>query len=128
MRLRNTSVQRYGMMSQVEAVCCSAVKTSIDTKSPLIIVATETGHTAAMIAKYRPQCPILAITVSETVSRQLLIVRGVVPMLTASFQGIENVLLKAMARVKEDNMVESGQMVVCVHGQQEETPGASNVM
>jgi len=126
--LRAAMVARFGKMSQVESVCSSAVKTSLDADGPLIVALTETGHTARLIAKYRPKCPILAITASETVSRQLLSVRGVLPMLTASFVGTDSVIQKALARAKEDKMVQTGQVVVCIHGQREECSGASNLM
>jgi len=115
-------------MSPVESVCSSAVKATIDAGCPLIIALTETGATARLIAKYRPQCPILAITASETTARQLLAIRGVVPMLTASFQGTDSVLAKAVARAKECGMVKTGAEVVAVHGQKEECPGQSNLM
>ena len=48
------------VMTPVESVCSSAVKTVIDSDCKLIIALTETGHTARVIAKYRPPCPILA--------------------------------------------------------------------
>jgi len=126
--IRQAMVHRFGKMAGVESVCSSAVKTSLDADSPLIIALTETGHTAQIIAKYRPKCPILAITASETTSRQLLVVRGVVPMLTASFVGTDSVIQKALVKAKEDGMVAPGQIVVCVHGQREECAGASNLM
>lgn len=126
--IRAAMVHRFGKMTGVESVCSSAVKTSLDGDSPLIIALTETGHTAQMIAKYRPRCPILAITASETASRQLLVVRGVIPMLTASFVGTDSVIQKALVKAKEDKMVEPGQIVVCVHGQREECSGASNLL
>jgi len=126
--IRESVKDRYGKMSQVESVCSSAVKTAMDSESPLIIALTETGHTAQLIAKYAPKCPILAITASETACRQLLVVRGVVPMLTASFVGTDSVIQKALAKAKEDGMVSAGQVVVCVHGQREECAGASNLL
>merc|ERR1712232_1016498 len=126
--IRQAVTSRCGKMSQVESVCSSAVKTALDSDAPLIIALTETGHTAQLIAKYRPKCPILAITASETACRQLLVVRGVSPMLTASFVGTDSVIQKALAKAKEDKMVSTGQIVVCVHGQREECAGASNLL
>merc|ERR1712137_655642 len=113
-------------MSQVESVCSSAVKCTVDSNCPLIVVLTETGHTARLIAKYRPKAPILAITASETTVRQLLAVRGVIPMLTASFVGTDSVITKALNKAKADGMVKAGDCVVAVHGQKEECAGASN--
>merc|ERR1712232_343689 len=117
-----------GGMESVESICSAAVKAAIDSKCPLIVALTETGHTARAIAKYRPRATILAISASETTVRQLLCVRGVVPMLTASFVGTDSVISKALARAKEDGMVKSGDCVIAVHGQREECPGQSNLL
>jgi len=126
--MREAVIHRHGKMSMVESVCSSAVETSLDCEAPLIICLTETGHSAMLIAKYRPRCPILAITASESTCRQLLVVRGVLPMLTASFVGTDSVIQKALAKAKEDGMVTAGQVVVAIHGQKEECSGASNLL
>merc|ERR1712066_1118197 len=126
--LRMATLQKYQTMSAVESVCSSAVKATIDAACPLIVVLTETGHTARIIAKYRPRAPILAITASDTTARQLQCIRGVVPMLTASFVGTDSVITKALARAKSEGMVKSGECAVCVHGQREECPGHSNLL
>merc|ERR1712154_467557 len=115
-------------MSAVESVCSSAVKATIDAGCPLIVVLTETGHTARSIAKYRPKAPILAICASETTIRQLNLVRGVTPMLTASFVGTDAVIAKALDKAKALGMVKSGDSVIAVHGQKEEVQGQSNLM
>jgi pyruvate kinase len=118
----------FKTISAVESVCSSAVKSTVDANCPLIIVLTETGHTALMIAKYRPKATILAISASETSVRQLLCVRGVVPMLTASFVGTDSVITKALVRAKAEGMCKSGDTIVAVHGQREECPGHSNLL
>jgi len=112
----------------VESVCSSAVKVSVDSGCKLIIALTETGQTARLISKYRPKATILAISASETSVRQLLCIRGVTPMLTASFVGTDSVIAKALTRAKADGMVVSGDWVVAIHGQKEECPGSSNLM
>jgi len=125
---RMRTLDKFKEMSAVESVCSSAVKATIDSGCKLIIALTETGSTAQCIAKYRPRAPILAISASETTVRQLLVVRGVVPMLTASFAGTESVIAKALEKAKADGMVVSGDMVIAVHGQREECPGHSNLL
>merc|ERR1719231_1874992 len=115
-------------ITSVESVCASAVKAAVDASCPLIIALTETGHTALMLAKYRPQAPILAITASETTVRQLLVSRGVIPMLTASFVGTDSVIAKAIDKAKSEGLLKTGDCVVAIHGQREECPGHSNLM
>jgi len=122
------NVAALGKTSSVEAVCSSAVKAAMDADAKLILVLTETGHTAYQIAKYRPKAPILAISASETTIRQLLCSRGVCPVLTASFVGTDQVIQKGLVKAKEDGLVKSGDIVVAVHGTREECPGHSNLM
>merc|ERR1712226_1432158 len=68
----------HGRIPPVESTCSAAVKCAMDSDCPLIVALTETGSTARLIAKYRPKCPILAITASDSTARQLLTARGVV--------------------------------------------------
>jgi len=126
--LRQGVLAKFKHLSPVESICSSAVKATIDMGSNLIVALTESGHTARIIAKYRPKATILAIAASESTVRQLQCVRGVVPMLTASFVGTDSVIAKALARAKSDGMARSGDVVVCVHGQREECPGHSNLL
>jgi len=125
---RNVSILNQGAFSPTESTCSSAVKASLDSNAPLIVALTETGSTARILAKYRPQCQILAITASESTVRQLLTVRGVIPMLTASFVGTDAVISKALEFAKNAGIVVKGDYVVAVHGLKEECAGHSNLM
>merc|ERR1712039_847367 len=126
--LRLATLDKFQAMTPVESVCSSAVKATVDSNCPLIVALTETGHTARMIAKYRPKATILAISASESTVRQLMCVRGVVPMHTASFVGTDSVIQKALVRAKADGMAKAGDAVVAIHGQREECPGHSNLL
>jgi pyruvate kinase len=128
LKLRLSVMSSAGMMPSVEAICSAAVKSAMDGQCKLIVSLTETGHTAWMVAKYRPKAPILAITASETTIRQLQCVWGVVPMLTASFVGTDSVIQKALVRAKADGMVQQGDTIIAIHGQREECPGHSNLL
>jgi pyruvate kinase len=113
----------FGQMTSVEAMCSSAVKTTMDADCKLIIVLTESGVAARVVAKYRPGVPIIAVSASEQVTRQFNVVRGVHAMLTESFAGTDSVITKAINYAKGLGMVSPGDAVVCVHGQNE--PGMS---
>jgi len=126
--IRSGVLRSCATLPAVESICSSAVKAAIDSGCPLIVALTETGFTARAMAKYRPKATILAISASESTIRQLLCVRGVTPMLTASFVGTDSVIQKALTRAKSDGMVKAGDVVVAVHGQREECPGHSNLL
>lgn len=109
----------FGQMTSVEAMCSSAVKTTMDADCKLILVLTETGVAARVVAKYRPAVPIIAVSASEQVTRQFGVIRGCHAMLTESFAGTDSVITKAISYAKSLGMVQSGDGVVCVHGQNE---------
>lgn len=75
-----------------EAVASAAVSTVLDLNIDLIIVLTDTGKIARYVAKYKPNVPILACSVSMPVVKQMNISRGVIGYKIPSFQGTENLL------------------------------------
>lgn len=64
-------------LTTAESVAAAAVSTVLDLSIDLVIVLTDTGKIARLVAKYRPRVPILACSVSAPVVRQLNTSRGV---------------------------------------------------
>ena len=62
-----------------EAVAQAAINMSGHLSAAAIICLTESGRTARRISKYRPECPILAVSMNERVVRRLAMNWGVVP-------------------------------------------------
>ena len=52
-----------------DAISYSACRTSLTLNANAIVAATKSGPTATMISKYRPKCPIIAITPFDNVAR-----------------------------------------------------------
>jgi pyruvate kinase len=111
-----------------EAVCSAAVKTADDISARLIIIITETGQTARLVAKYRPFQPILALCMSASVIRQLNITRGIICLKIPSFLGTENLINDAMKYAVEAGYCKTGDNIVCLMGQNEESPEVVNIM
>merc|ERR1719472_567975 len=76
-------------VSTSEALAASAVSTVQDLNVDLIIVLTDTGLLARLVAKYRPSVPILACSTSQSVIRQLNCARGVIGFKIPSYQGTD---------------------------------------
>jgi len=64
-----------------EAISGAVATMAKDLKAAAIISLTETGFTSRLISKHRPECPILAITGSESAARRLSMNWGVAAVL-----------------------------------------------
>lgn len=115
-------------VSTSEALAASCVSTVQDLNVDLIIVLTDTGHLARLVAKYRPQVPILACSVSLSVIRQLNYTRGVIAFKVPSYQGTDNLLALTVQQAKEKGLCKPGRKVICLHGTDEETPDESSIL
>jgi pyruvate kinase len=60
-----------------DAISIATVTTSMQLNTNAIITATQSGHTASIVSKYRPKCEIIAVTPNEKVARKLSITWGV---------------------------------------------------
>lgn len=63
------------------ALSVAAVQASYHSHASAIIVLTNSGYSAHMISKYRPRCPIIAVTRNEIAARQMHLWRGCYPLL-----------------------------------------------
>ena len=93
--------------------CCLTAK---DLNAAAIVTATNSGHTARMICRFRPACPVAALTMYEKVRRQMAISWGVLPYLTGEVNSTDRIFsLSAEIAVKE-KLVKSGDIIVITAG------------
>ncbi len=98
--------------SSIKAMADSAFHLAHNTKAKLIVVFTQSGFTAQMIARYRPDMPIVALTGDEQVARQLALVWSVDALVLPEAKTINElikntvkILLKNKKVVKKDKIV-----------------------
>jgi len=127
--LRRAVLAKVGHLDPVESVTSSAVKTAYDVDAKLIIVLSESGNSARLVAKYHPAQPILVLTPFTEVARQCQgYIRNCRTSLVSSMVGTDSILFSALDSWKRLGLCSSGDRVVCVHGNQEGKSGATNMM
>jgi pyruvate kinase len=127
--LRNSVLETAGAMSTQEAIASSAVKTAIDINAKMIVVLTESGTTARLIAKYRPSQPILVLTaLGETARQAEGCFKGTTARVMGSMIGTDSILYRATDLGKNYGWIEKGDTVVAIHGMQEARSGSTNML
>eukprot|EP01006_Ploeotia_vitrea_P035559 TRINITY_DN65896_c2_g1_i1.p1 TRINITY_DN65896_c2_g1~~TRINITY_DN65896_c2_g1_i1.p1 ORF type:complete len:609 (-),score=340.88 TRINITY_DN65896_c2_g1_i1:119-1945(-) len=124
----NAIRQSASNMSIAEAVAASAVKASIDLKAGALLVFSESGQTARLVAKYRPKAPVLTITNSEVVARQSMAIKSLFPLLVGSMLGTDSLVERVLMAARGQGMLEYGATVVIVSGTIEGQAGSTNMI
>jgi len=81
-----------------------------------IIASTRSGHTARMIARFRPHTPILAPTPDPAAASRLALVWGVEPLIVAQFESTDEMIEKAVEAARARGLVQAGDVVVITAG------------
>ncbi len=93
--------------------CCLTAK---DLGAVAILTTTLSGHTARMISRFHPACPVAALTTKEKVRRQMGLYWGVQPYLTGEITSTDRIFsLCAEVAVKE-GIAKNGDIIVITAG------------
>ena len=111
-----------------EAVSHATCETARDLDAAAIITPTASGYTARMISRHRPHAPIVAVTPSPMVQRQLCLYWGVRPLLAKRTASTDEMLADAIAAAKEHGYVKPGDVVVMTAGSAGSLPGTTNLI
>jgi pyruvate kinase len=130
------SLREYGHLQQIrsepthvvtEAVSQAAITMANHLDAAAILTLTESGFTSRAISKYRPHCPILAISVSERVVRRLALNWGVTALLYHGERDDEAMLRFGIQRGRELGFVRADDVVVATAGVSRRT-GSTNLI
>ncbi len=105
--------------------CCLTAK-DLDAKA--ILTATSSGRSARMICRFRPACPIAALTMHEKVRRQLNISWGVTPFLTGEVTSTDRIFSLSAEVALKEKLVENGDTVVITAGVPLGKSGSTNLI
>ena len=114
--------------SIANAVSHATCATACDLAAAAIITPTISGHTARIISKYRPPCPIIAVTPSPVVQRQLALHWGVHPLLSRRTDSTDETISGAVRAAQKHGLVKQGDVVVITAGAAGSGPGTTDIM
>ena len=104
-----------------DAIIYATCTTAMDLEAKAILSSTASGHTARMVSKFRPDCPIVATTSNESVRRQLALTWGVLPLMREKSANIDQVIVNSIEAAKTSNYVSKDDVVVITAGGGETT-------
>jgi pyruvate kinase len=124
----STSSGHGPVTSIADAISHAARETACDLGAAAIITPTTSGHTARVISKYRPHCPIVAVTPSPSVQRELALYWGVRPLLSRREESTDETIAGAVRAAQEHGLVKRGDVVVVTAGAASSGPGTTDIM
>ncbi len=104
-----------------DAISYATCTTAMDLEARAILSSTASGHTARMVSKFRPDCPIVATTSHESVRRQLSLTWGVLPVMREKSTNTDQVIINSIEAAKAANYVNENDVVVITAGGSETT-------
>lgn len=114
--------------SITDAISHATCTISSDLGASSIITSTKSGLTARMVAKYRPQAPIIATTPSKRVRAKLCLVWGVYPLLVRETNGTDEMIEESIAVSLEAGLIRCGDLVVITAGVPVGVSGTTNLV
>ena len=110
------------------AISLAACTTASELKASAIITATQSGHTARMVSKYRPQCHVIAVTSSDKVARGLALNWGVFPILAQKVESTDEMIENSVEISLKSGYVKKGDLVIIAAGIPVSYSGTTNML
>lgn len=119
---------KLDILTITDAISQSVTNVAANLDISAIITPTESGHSARMASKYRPNVPIIAITFSKPVLRRLTLVWGVYPILSENATSTDELLDIAVNKGLETKLFERGSKVIITAGVPVGVSGTTNML
>ncbi|MEA4888012.1 MAG: pyruvate kinase [Clostridiaceae bacterium] len=126
---KNFASAKYEMVPSVaNAISHATCTTAMDLKAAAIVAVTHGGRTARLISRFRPECPIIATTVSPRALRQLSLSWGVYPYQVNEVFTTDEMFELGMNKALESGTVNNGDLVVITGGTPIGMSGTTNIL
>ena len=117
-----------GKMSVSDATAHAACLTAKDVNAAAIVTVSESGTTARLLSKYRPQQPIIACVMKEQVQRQLSLSWGITSLMMPLAHSTDELIEMSTALAKENGFLHNGELAVVTAGVPVGISGTTNMI
>ena len=117
-----------GKISVSDATAHAACLTAKDVNAAAIVTVSESGTTARLLSKYRPQQPIIACVMREQVQRQLSLSWGITSLMMPLAHSTDELIEMSTALAKENGFLHNGELAVVTAGVPVGISGTTNMI
>ena len=117
-----------GKISVSDATAHAACLTAKDVNAAAIVTVSESGTTARLLSKYRPQQPIIACVMKEQVQRQLSLSWGITSLMMPLAHSTDELIEMSTALAKENGFLHNGELAVVTAGVPVGISGTTNMI
>ena len=117
-----------GKISVSDATAHAACLTARDVNAAAIVTVSESGTTARLLSKYRPEQPIIACVMKEQVQRQLALSWGITPLMMSLAHSTDELIEMSTALAKENGYLHNGELAVVTAGVPVGVSGTTNMI
>ncbi len=117
-----------GTTSVSDATAHAACLTAQDVNASAIVTVTESGSTARLLSKYRPEQPIIAFVMQEQVQRQLALSWGITPLIMPLAHSTDELIDMSTSLAEKYGYLHSGELAVVTAGVPVGVSGTTNMV
>ncbi|RMF71765.1 MAG: pyruvate kinase, partial [Planctomycetota bacterium] len=108
------------------AIAAAAARAALDLDARLVAVWTATGHTVRLVSRHRLPMPIVGLTYTDTVCRQLCLLHGVIPLRIEPRSTLTEWARVLDLRLLDLNVVSPGDLIIVVTATNPTAPGSTD--
>jgi len=124
----NPSLVCYGKQCMTESIGHGACQIAQNVSAKAILAFTQTGSTAALVSKYRPNLPIYAMTPNTEVKRRMALYSGVRAIRVDNHETTEQQIQAVEDAVLKAGILEAGDVTVITMGSPISKAGTTNLL
>lgn len=99
-----------------ESLASAAVHAAFAERAKVIIAITASGSMPKLLSKYRPKCPVLAVTNCDATARQLMLYKNVHAIIGQPGEDVDSLTQRAITAAKAMGVAAAGDRAVLITG------------